>query len=414
MFSVRLVLALVSVSAFVACSPTTITEAIDALLEAGVENGRIPGVIAIAATSDGTVYQGAFGKRDTSSNADMAVNTILQIASMTKPITSVAAMQLVEQGKIELDRAVADYLPELVDIQVLEGFDADGIPILRAARTPVTVRQLLTHTSGFVYEFLNAQAAQYAQLGEVASIFEPGDGFLAAPLAFDPGTAWEYGISTAWVGVLVEVVSGQSLDDYFREHVFEPLRMHDTHFHLPEEKQSRLATIYSRSDEGSLIATGPRSNNPFFSGGGGLVSTAPDYVRFLRALLNGGALDGVRILSEETVDLMAQNHIGELEVADLMISAMLPKLSNDVNLLPDSVDKFGIGFLINAKPIPGGRSERSLAWVGIWNTYFWIDRDRDVCGVLMTQISPFGDADVIQLFAQFETAVYSSLSTAEN
>ena len=395
----------------VSCTSTEVASPIDAVLASGVENGRIPGVIAIAATSDGITYEGTAGVRDISSNTKMTVDTIVRIASMTKAITSVAVMQLVEQGEIELDQPVSDYLPRLKEVEVLEGFDADNKPILRPAKTAVTVRQLLTHTSGYVYEIWNEDAARYASLGHGAS---DGDDFLDVPLSFDPGTKWEYGISTDILGVLVEVISGESLDDYFREHVFTPLDMPDTYFIVPEEKLPRLATAYAKSNQGELTPIPySRPSGDFFSGGGGLRSTAGDYVRFLRAILNGGELDGVRFLTAASVDLMAQNHIGDLEAADSVVSSA-PKLSNDFDFMPDSVDKFGLGFLINTDPVPGGRSAGSLAWAGLYNSYYWIDREKDICGVLITQILPFYDADVLALLNEFETAVYAAANSPSN
>ncbi len=407
----RILLTMICTLACVSCTSTEVASPIDAVLASGVENGRIPGVIAIAATSDGITYEGTAGVRDISSNTKMTVDTIVRIFSMTKAITSVAVMQLVEQGEIELDQPVSDYLPRLKEVEVLEGFDADNKPILRPAKTAVTVRQLLTHTSGYVYEIWNEDAARYASLGHGAS---DGDDFLDVPLSFDPGTKWEYGISTNILGVLVEVISGESLDDYFREHVFTPLDMPDTYFIVPEEKLPRLATAYAKSNQGELTPIPySRPSGDFFSGGGGLRSTAGDYVRFLRAILNGGELDGVRFLTAASVDLMAQNHIGDLEAADSVVSSA-PKLSNDFDFMPDSVDKFGLGFLINTDPVPGGRSAGSLAWAGLYNSYYWIDREKDICGVLITQILPFYDADVLALLNEFETAVYAAANSPSN
>lgn len=318
-------------------------------------------------------------------------------------------MQLVEQGKIELDSPVGEYLPQLKEVEVLEGFNADNQPILRPAKTPVTVRQLLTHTSGYVYEIWNENAARYASSRNGA-----GDDFFDVPLAFDPGMKWEYGISTDILGVLVEVTSGQSLDDYFRRHIFIPLDMPDTYFIVPEDKLPRFATAYSKSDQGELTPIPySRPSGDFYSGGGGLRSTARDYVRFLQAILNGGELDGVRILTAASVDLMAQNHIGDLEAAD-SVATSAPALSNDFDFLPDSIDKFGLGFLINTDPVPGGRSAGSLAWAGLYNSYFWIDRENDICGVVITQILPFYDADVLALLNEFETAVYATLRSPSN
>lgn len=404
----RILVATICTLAWVSCRSTEVAHPIDALLASSVETGRIPGVIAIAATSNGIIYEGAAGFRDISSNTEMTVDTITRIASMTKAITSVAVMQLVEQGEIELDRPVGEYLPQFQGVEVLERFDADNKPILRPAKAAVTVRQLLTHTSGYVYEIWNENAARYASSGSAAS-----DSFLDAPLAFDPGTKWEYGISTDILGVLVEVISGQSLDEYFREHLFIPLGMSDTHFIVPEEKLSRFATAYSKSEQGELAPIPySRPTGDFFSGGGGLRSTARDYVRFLQAILNGGELDGMRILSTGSVNLMSQNHIGELEAAD-SITTSDPKLSNDVDFTPDSVDKFGLGFLINTDPIPGGRPAGSLAWAGLYNSYYWIDPENDICGVVITQILPFFDADVLALLSEFETAVYAAIKPGD-
>jgi len=398
----------------IACSSPKATSPIDAVLASAVESGKIPGVIAVAATSDEVFYEGMAGTRDLESGTGMTADTIFQIYSMTKAITSVAVMQLVEQGKVELDRAIGFYVPRFADRQVLVGFDEKGEPILRPAESSPTVRQLLTHTSGYAYEIWNADAARYAASGYVSSILNSGDGFLDAPLMSDPGTKWEYGISTDILGVMVEEISGQSLDDYFREHVLKPLRMTDTYFVVPDEKLPRLATAYSKSEQGELTPIPySRSSGDFFSGGGGLKSTAGDYIRFMQAILNDGELDGVRILSAASVDLIAQNHIGDLEAADSVVTS-IPYLSNDFNFMPDSADKFGLGFLINTDPVPGGRSAGSLAWAGLYNSYYWIDRNKNICGVLITQILPFYDSDVLALLNEFETAAYAAAESAGN
>jgi methyl acetate hydrolase len=403
----RKILTIIWALACVACTPPEVTSPIDAVLVSGVETGRIPGVIAIAANSDEIIYQGASGFRDVSSNTGMTVDTIVQIASMTKAVTSVAVMQLAEQGKIELDQPVSVYIPELSQVRVLEGFDADNMPILRAAKSPVTIRQLLTHTSGYVYDIWNENFARYMATGHSANASDGRPDFTDVPLAFEPGSKWEYGISTDILGVLVEIVSGQSLDDYFRERIFAPLKMLDTYFIMPEEKMFRLATAYARSEQGELTPL-PYSlpSSAYFSGGHGLLSTANDYIRFLRAIMNEGELDGTRVLSSDTVDLMAQNQIGDLEAGSLTTADRM--LSNDFDFFPASEDKFGLGFLINTDPVPGGRSTGSLAWAGLYNSYYWIDRERDICGVLITQILPFYDADVLALLNEFEMAVYAA------
>ena len=391
------------------CSHQDEPSPIAVVLNAGVEGGRIPGVIAVAASSDRVLFQGAAGVQDISGGTAMSVDTIVRIASQTKAITSVAVMQLVENGKLNLDAPASEYLPRLADVEVLEGFDDDGKPVRRPPTSQVTVRQLLTHTSGYVYEIWNSDAVHNVELGLVASISAGGDGFTYAPLASDPGTRWEYGISTDVLGIIIEEVSGKSLDEYFRQQIFEPLKMSDTFFDVPEDKANRVATAHVRASDGELTPL-PLSlhSGGFRSGGGGLYSTASDYMRFLRSLLNGGEFEGVRILNSESVDLMAQNQIGELDVPDTIQTAN-PALSNDVDFKSMRAKKFGLGFLINTDDGTGGRSVGSLSWAGLYNSYYWIDRENDVCGVLITQILPFYDADVVTLMNKFESAVYAEL-----
>jgi methyl acetate hydrolase len=382
--------------------------AIDSLLERAVAAGVAPGVVAVAANADGLLYEGAFGQSDVAAGLPMEIDALFRIASMTKAVTSVAVMQLVEQGRVELERPASEYVAELGEVQVMEGFGEDGMPMLRAPARPITVRQLLTHTAGFGYEIWSADLVRYLEATGLPSIFADGDDFLAAPLLFDPGERWEYGINTDWLGVLVERVSGNPLDTYLREHILDPLGMPDTHFTLPEREQPRLATAHARLADGTLVEQ-PREPLPpatFLHGGDGLVSAARDYLRFLRMLLGGGELDGVRVLEAATVDRMGRNQIGELAAGTA--GSVNAAISNDFDFFPGSVDRFGLGFLINTEPVPGGRSAGSLTWAGLYNCYYWIDRESGVTGLLLTQILPFGDARVLELLADFERAVYSS------
>jgi methyl acetate hydrolase len=396
-----------SVSMSLGCSQTDDPSQIELILNTSVEKGQVPGVIAIAASSDRVLYQGSVGVRDTSASEPMSADTIVRIASMTKAITSVATMQLVEQRKIGLDDPVSQYIPGMANVEVLEGFDGDGQPILRQPKSPVTVRHLLTHTSGYVYEIWNANAARNVAQGGVPSISAGGAGFTDAPLAFDPGTQWEYGVGSDVLGLLIESVSDQTLGQYFEQHIFEPLKMIDTYFEVPEEKLNRLAAVHGKSKSGELTPI-PLSLREagFQSGGGGLFSTAGDYTRFLQSILGGGELLGRRILSAESVELMAQNHIGDLNVSKI-IESSAPILSNDIEFMPGIEKKFGLGFLINVDAIPNGRSAGSLSWAGMYNSYYWIDREKNICAVLITQILPFYDADVVALVGEFETAVYT-------
>ncbi|MBD0316747.1 MAG: beta-lactamase family protein [Nitrospiraceae bacterium] len=386
---------------------------IDETLRQAVDAGDIPGVVALAATGKEVIYEGAFGKRDISKDAGMTPDTVFWIASMTKAVTSTAAMQLVERGELQLDEPIARILPDLPS-QVLEGFDENGAPKLRPAKRPITLRHLLTHTAGFCYSIWNADMGRYMAHADIPSITTCQNKALTTPLISDPGERWEYGINIDFVGKAVEVVSGKRLDAYLRDHIFMPLGMTDTGFKLTDDQRHRLAAMHSRSADGSLepIPFEIPQDPEFHMGGGGLYGTGPDYIAFLRMLLNGGALNGHRILKPETVELMAQSHIGELEVGPMKTA--IPGSSNDVELYPWMVKRWGLGFLITTDRTEEGRSPGSLAWAGLGNTYFWLDRTRDVCGVILTQILPFADAKVLGLFNQFERGVYQSLDQTKD
>jgi methyl acetate hydrolase len=382
---------------------------IDQVLREPVEQKKVPGIVAMVAVADHVTYLGASGKRDTLNNIPMTVDSIFRITSMTKPITSVAVMQLVESGRVKLDEPAATYLPELSQVQVLEEFDATTSKAkLRSPNALPTVRQLLSHTSGFGYESFDAKLKSYVASGAAPSLRQGSDGFLKAPLLFDPGSRWEYGIGTDWLGKLVEKVSGQTLEDYFREHIFQPLGMTDTFFNVPSEKQARVVGVHQRQEDGTFVEPPPQPFTPvrFFSGGGGLYSTASDYLKFERMLLDGGKLGNKRILQPETVDQMSRNQIGDLMLVQLRSFA--PAFAKDPIRIPGSLDKFGLGFGVNTKPVEDGRSQGSFAWAGIYNTFFWIDPQRKTCAVIMMQILPFGDDAAYSVVQNFERAVYAS------
>jgi methyl acetate hydrolase len=402
-------LAMATVLTLFADNSTKSSDQIDQVLRQAVAEMKLPGIVAMVSVADRITYQGASGKRDSIQNIPMTVDSIFRIASMTKPITSVAVMQLVESGRVKLDEPAATYLPELSQVQVLEEFDATtGKAKLRSPKAPPTVRQLLSHTSGFVYEFFDPQLHAYVATGAVPSAREGDDGFLKAPLLFDPGSRWEYGINTDWLGKLVEKVSGQTLEDYFRQHIFQPLGMIDTFFDVPQDKQARVVALHQRQDDGSFLEPPPQPFKPvrFFSGGGGLYSTASDYLKFERMLLGGGKLGSQRILQAQTVDQMSRNQIGDLAL--VLLRSLIPQFAKDPIRVPGSLDKFGLGLGINTKPVEGGRSPGSLAWAGIYNTFFWIDPPRKTCTVIMMQILPFSDDAAYSVVEQFERAVYAN------
>jgi CubicO group peptidase (beta-lactamase class C family) len=382
---------------------------IDQAIGQAVDAKLIPGTVAIGATDKGIVYEGAFGKRTIGEAQDMTTDTVFWIASMTKAVTAVAAMQLVEQGKLQLDQPMGELLPLLASPQVLEGFDASGAPMLRPAKRPITLRHLLTHTAGFVYSIWNEPMGRYEEVTGIPFIGESKNESFLAPIMFDPGDRWEYGINIDWVGKAVEAVSDQSLEVYFREHIFEPLGMADTGFLISSAQKARVATMYSRGADGALASMPfEMPQRPeFFMGGGALFSTPRNYIAFLQMLLNDGTFNGAQLLKPETVALMRQNHIGDLEVVTLKTAK--PDLSNDANFFPGMSHKWGLSFDINTEPGPAGRSAGSLCWAGLFNTYYWIDPTRKVTGTIMTQLLPFADADVLQLYADFESGLYDAL-----
>ena len=386
------------------------TALIDHVLADAITQTTAAGVVAAVADAHGTIYDDAFGRRSLNDPARMTTDTVFRIASMTKAITGAAAMQMVEQGKLDLDRPAGEVLPFLANPQVLLGFDGKNNPIMRAARGTVTLRKLLTHTAGFVYDTWNDDMNRFANETGLPACRTGKLQALTAPLGFDPGERWEYGINIDVAGRMIEVASGLDLETYFRRYIFDPLGMPDTGFVLRPEWENRLAVVHSRGEHGSLtpIASPPPVENPeFYPGGGGLFSTARDYLTFLQALMHDGQFNGARILRPETVALMGRNHMGELNVQPLL--SYKPAMSNDVDLFPGMDKKWGLSFLINTQDVPGRRSAGSLAWAGINNTYYWLDPKKKVAGVLMTQVLPFADTGVLNLLDRFEEAVYRTV-----
>jgi len=381
---------------------------IDSAFRAATSVGEVPGVVAMAANDQGILYEGIFGKRRLGDGAAMTRDTVFRVASMVKVITSVAALQLVEQDKLSLDAPVPDIEPAIGSPQVLDGFDAKGLPQLRPAQRPITLRHLLTHTSGLVYRLWDAKAVPYAKSLE---LLPKAQRKLAppTPLMFDPGARWQYGTSINWVGRIVEAIGGEPLDVYFRKHILDPLGMNDTAFVLKPQQREREASVHRRGPNGALTAEPKEQNSPrqTFSGGGGIYSTAPDYLTLIRALLAGGALDGTRILRPETVALMGQNQIGDIDVG--VLNTTVPALSNDVDLCPGVTRKWGFGHMITMQALAGGRGAGSLTWGGLLNTYYWIDPGRKVAAVFMTQVLPFADSRALRLYRQFEHGIYAAL-----
>ena len=384
---------------------------IDAVLRRAVDAKEVPGVVAMAASDKGVFYEAAFGTRDLARGPAMTTDTMFRIASMTKLVTSIAAMQLVEQGKLKLNDPVPPIDTALSAPQVLDGFDANGAPKLRPTKGPITLRHLLTHTAGFSYEQWDANTTRYVKASGMPSGNTGKIASLRMPLVFDPGARWEYGVNIDWVGLIVQSVSGQTLDAYVAEHVTQPLGMKDTSFAPTPEQRARQASVHQRQADGSLQPQPLETpfTPEFWAGGGGLYSTAGDYLTLLRAVLGNGALDGTRILRPETVALMNTNQVGEIEAGILKTTA--PARSTDVDFFPGVSLKWGLGYMINMQPGPNGRSPGSLTWAGLFNTHYWIDPARHLAAVIMTQVLPFGDVPTMRLYGQYERSIYDAMKS---
>ncbi len=387
------------------------TNKFDQILADGIAAGAAPGATAIVVNRDGVVWQGGAGERVTGSGVAMSEDTVGAIFSMTKALTGAAAMQLVEQGRLDLDAPAGDVCEWLNEAQVLEGFDADDNPIMRAPKTAITLRHLLTHTSGFTYEIWNANEQRWQATMNAPSLFTLENKALQAPLAFDPGTQWEYGIGIDWAGKMIETVSGMGLGEYFANHLTGPLEMKDTAFTHTPDMLSRAAGIHARLPDGSLAPMElPAPENPEFEmGGGGLHGTVGDYGRFIRMILNDGELDGVRVLKAETVQIMAQNHIGDLRVKELVTVA--PPFSNNAEFFPGKPKSWGLTFQINESEEHTGRPAGTLMWAGLANSFFWIDRKNGLGGAYISQILPFADQSSLNLFLDIEKEAYDSALT---
>ena len=384
-------------------------DSVDAILRAAVSRGDVPGVVAAATAAEGTIYEGGFGERAVGSGAAMTPDTVGWIASMTKAITGVAVMQLVEQGRLDLDAPASAVIPYLGEVEVLEGFDDDGQPKTRPPRQPVTLRHLLTHTSGFAYEVWNEDILAYQEVKGVPRFMTGRNAALTTPLVFDPGERWDYGIGIDWAGKMVEAVSGQPLGQYMKDNIFDPLGMADTAFRITPAMHERIATVHVRGDDGAWIPMEftVEQDPEFEMGGAGLYSTVDDYLKFIRMILNSGAANGHRLLRPETVEAMTADSIGNSCVVKL--STTMPPYSNDAEFFPGMEKTWGLTFMINNEAAPTGRTAGSLGWAGLANSYFWIDPAKGIGGAYLTQIFPFADEKSLPLYLEFETAVYRSL-----
>jgi CubicO group peptidase (beta-lactamase class C family) len=381
----------------------------DSLLQAAVDAGDVPGVVAMATNRQGLIYEGAFGTRQVGANVPMSLDTVVWIASMTKALTGAAAMQQVERGKLQLDTPAHKILPQLKESRVLTGFDADGQPMTRAPKRDVTLRHLLTHTSGHSYDIWNKQIGEYMKVKNVPGIISCQNAALTTPLVFDPGERWEYGTGIDFAGKMVEAVSGQKLGDYMRDNLLLPLGMNSSAFKITDDMRSRLSRMHARTPDGLVAIDFEIPQAPEFEmGGGGMYSTVGDYLKFVQMMLNSGKGNGNQVLKPSTVALMSKNAMGKIRVTMLKPAGV--GSSNDAEFFPGLPKGWGLSFMTNEAKAPTGRSAGSLAWAGLANSFYWIDQKKGVAGVLATQILPFADVKALPLFEGFETAVYHSLA----
>lgn len=372
------------------------------VLERAVEQRQLPYVVASVADRNGVIFEGAAGNAAPGQKADR--ETLFRIFSMTKAVGSAAAAILIDRGKLDLETPVADILPEWNELKVLEGLK-DGKPVMRAPKTRATVRHLATHTSGLEYEFWNQDVVDYMAATGHQSVLSGTRAALNYPLTTDPGTRWGYGPSIDWLGMMVAKIDGRPIDQFCREEIFVPLDMKSTWFEPPEN--APLSTLYIRSANGAFdaIDISPPANPEVYGMGHALYSTAPDYMRFCRMVLNGGSLDGRRILGEKAMNLLSTDQMGGLSFAHMVSCS---PLTADVDMFPNQPTGHTFGYLQNGADIPGRRRSGSLSWAGLTNTHYWIDPSAGLAAVFMTQSLPFVEAPLMDFYVDFEKAVYAA------
>ena len=365
-----------------------------------IDADLVPGTVTLIARHGKIVHYEARGERWVEEGEAMQKDTIFRIASMTKPITSVALMTLFEEGRLLLTDPISKWLPEFTDMQVAVPTEGDGVNRsyrLEEAKRPITVKHVLTHTAGFANSYRGPHTQELyreasARQSEDETVADFVRRLATVPLNYHPGEKWEYSRATCVVGRLVEVISGQTLDEFFRERIFGPLGMHDSYFYLPEEKLDRFVAQYTPGEDNNKIelVDAPTADSRFvrephvyFMGSGGMVSTAPDYWRFQQMMLNGGELNGVRILGRKTVELMTVNHTGDLPI-----------------WLRGPGSGFGLGYSVitDRGDANSMSSVGSFGWGGAYCTYFWVDPEEEMIGIIMTQVRPYTHLNIRQDF----------------
>jgi len=394
-----------------------IRAAIDAAVAGHSEASAIPGVVAMATDRAGPIYEGAAGRRALDSTGNqpgtaMTMDTVFALFSMTKAVTATAALQLVDDGRLDLDAPARRYVPSLGALKVLTGFDAEGQPRLRPPRRDITTRMLLLHTAGFAYPFFNETYRRLVAEGHCVDTLSATLAGLNTPLLFDPGDAWEYGSSLDWVGLVVEALAGARLGEVMQARIFDPLGMTDTAFTLTPSMRDRLAGMHQRDPDGSLRVLPDFELPPepeVHMGGHGLYGTVGDYGRFIRMWLNDGMGEaGRRVLGADTIRMAERQGLGDRRIR--MLPGVIPTLSNDADLFPGLPKSWALSFMVTLADAPTGRPAGALGWAGLANLYYWIDRQTGVGGVWATQLFPFADPAALAAYYAFESSVYKGLS----
>ena len=390
--------------------PHRLKTALDSHLQQTTQrHGGVPGVVAMVTDRHGNVYEGAAGTRELGQDKPMTLDSVFAIFSTTKALTGTCVMQLVEEGAIRLDEPAARYLPEIAELQVLEGFDADGQPRLRPPKRDITLNDLMLHTSGLCYEFFSADDLKFRTARGIPTVVSCTFDSIRTTLLHDPGAAWTYGVNLDWLGLMVERLRGQRLGAVMAERIFTPLGMADTRFGLTESMAQRRATIHDRAADGKLTpvpALVLPDPPPMDMGGHGLYATVGDYMKFIRMLLNDGDGPHGRVLRAETVQAMCRDGLSPLGLSAGAWTTSIPSLSNSGEMFPGTDKGWAYTFLVNREATPTGRPAGSLAWAGLANCFYWIDRATGIGGYWATQLLPFQDAVSYPAFVEFETAVY--------
>jgi methyl acetate hydrolase len=370
----------------------------------------VPGVVAMITNRSGNIYEGAAGKRSLGGSQPMTTDSVFEIYSTTKAITGTAVLQCVEEGKLDLDAPAKNYAPDIGKLEVLDGFDADGTPRLRAPKRDITTRMLMLHTAGFGYDFFNTTYLRLAQERGQPSVITCSRASIMTPLLFDPGDKWEYGSNIDWCGQVVEGIRGKRLGEVLAERVFAPLGIADMAFSLSPSMRERLATMHQREADGSLTPL-PDMQLPadpeVDMGGHGLHASIGEYMKFIRMWLNDGAGPHGRVLNTETVEAAVRNGLQAHQTVTVL-PGVIPSISNDAEFFPGLKKSWSYTFMVNDEDAPTGRPAGALGWAGLPNLFYWIDRKNGFGGYWATQILPFGDPISFGAYMDFETAAYAA------